>query len=53
MDAQERRYRSLVRRYNAMRALAMMGWFLFLLVLAWYLLSRPARQVVGAFLVLA
>ena len=47
MDSQERRYRSLIRRYNAMRALALMGWFLFLLMLAWYLFARPGKQVVS------
>lgn len=47
MDATERKMKRLVRRYNAMRALALLGWFLFVLMLAWHKFTWPRRQAVA------
>jgi len=47
MDANDRKMRRLVRRYNAMRALALLGWFLFLLMFAWHSFTWPRRQAVA------
>lgn len=47
MEASERKMRRLVRRYNAMRALALLGWFLFLVMLVWQQFTPGRSQAVA------